>query len=83
MAKANLRNALLIGSTVAALATGIGTAAAQPGSRFQDQGVAEMNNARWYGSYRPYAYGPYAWGSRAYGYAPGWRMMHRRSYPYR
>jgi len=75
MAKANLRNMLLIGSVLAAVATGIGTAAAQPGSEFQDQGIREMNNVP--------AQGEPAWhrgagANGAYAYAPDRHAMHHR-----
>ena len=69
MAKANLRNMLLIGSVLAAVATGIGTAAAQPGSEFQDQGIREMNNVPALGEHR---------GAGAYAYARDRHAMHHR-----
>jgi hypothetical protein len=72
MAKANLRNMLLIGSVLAAVATGIGTAAAQPGSEFQDQGIREMNNVPAVGEPAGHR------GTGAYAYAPGGHTMHHR-----
>jgi hypothetical protein len=72
MAKANLRNMLLIGSMLTLFATGIGTAAAQPGSEFQDQGIREMNNVPALGEHR----GTGANG--AYAYAPSRHVMHHR-----
>ena len=72
MAKANLRNMLLIGSVLAAVATGIGTAAAQLGSEFQDQGIREMNNVPALGEHRG------AGANGAYAYAPDRHMLHHR-----
>jgi hypothetical protein len=73
----SLRSAVLAGSTVALLA-GTGLALAQPGSRFQTQGIREANGQR----ATPSVWSRTAHGVRhyrSYGYAPGATVRHHRS----
>jgi hypothetical protein len=76
--KNSLRNTLLIASTLAALATGTGMAAAQvadnpPGSAFQDQGIREDNGQPRFGEEHQGARGAYGYVTRRTTVAPNGR----------